>query len=377
MSFNDLHKTTGLIFENENYIGTCILFPRNNELYAITAGHNFFGKNFDKLPAIRNLSVSDYSNTKHMIAEVLCDAEFAKAQDIVIAKLDCKTSLADFVCPKFCTIPKNPQHSLLFRGKYNYSDEIVMHRRITFNSVSKNQNKFLCDIDRTLLMNDEYKSGSDWLGGWSGSGLFLDNHSELVCAGVMCEIPNKGNDGQLLFSSISILETQGFDLGIFGAEVLDFDPILNAKSVNAIFAAIDENAIMDWEKTNADSPQLLHLNRKLKEIYPEQKLADNKKRIITQLLLGKSYLATELVKNEQLKALYEKAKHVYDLEDKQFYVDNKKEAKACLTKIKEEYEQYLITNISQFIPTADVKVLAFYGVSEWISDCSLDFLPNE
>jgi len=377
MSFAQINNTTGFVQKNNSFIGSSVMFPWKGELCAITAGHNFYGKDFDQQPDMVEWQITDYNGQSHPVIEILGDVEFAKAHDIVFVKVDCQSNLMEFICPKFCGIPKNPKHSLLFRGRYKASDSAVTRKKITYNTnVGDLSHHFLCDIEKALLMNDVYKSGSDWLGGWSGSGLFIDNHSELICAGIMCEIPNKGNDAQLLFASVLALNEIGVDLEIIPASELDFDRRLNTASLDAILQSVDENAVNKWETENQDSPQLMFLNRKLNEVYPEQLVQFNKRRIIKQLLNGKSYLAAELSKNEQLLQLYKNAYRVYDLESKQVYVDNKQEARAGLTAIKKDYETYLSQSIGQEFSATDVKLLAAYGVSEWIADCSLDFLPN-
>jgi hypothetical protein len=378
MSFENIHKTTGFIHRNNSFVGSAILFPWKDELCAITAGHNFYGRDFAHEPNVNEWQVVDHLGNSYPITTIVCDVAFAKSHDIVLVKAACDSASADFVCPKFCSIPKNPRHSLLFRGRYKGSASAVTRRSITYNSTvaGMSDHHFLCDIDKALLMDDSYRSGSDWLGGWSGSGLFIDHHQELICAGILCEIPNKGNDGQLLFSSLGALNLVGIDLDIMPASDLDFNNSLNAASLTAILRSVTEQAVDEWETTNHDSPQLGFLNRKLIEIYPVESIQFNKRRIIKQLLTGKSYLTAELSKKEHLMDLYRNAYQVYDLEGKQFYVNSKPDALAQLSLIKNEYERYLSESIGRDFSAIDVKLLASYGVSEWIADCSLDFLPN-
>jgi hypothetical protein len=76
-------------------------------------------------------------------------------------------------------------------------------------------------------------------------------------------------------------------------------------------------------------------------------------------------------------ALYKDAYRVYDLEDKNIYANDKMEARLGVTKIKNEYESYLRDCLGSVFSVSDVKLLAFYGISEWIADCSLSILGNE
>jgi hypothetical protein len=378
MSAASLNNTTGLIYKNDAFVGSSVLFPWQNELLCLTAGHNMYGRNFDRGPNLREWKVIDHQGISHPVTQLIGDCEFASKHDIMLLKLDCQSTLNEFFCPKFCTIPQNPSHSLLFRGKYEASKTIVTHRKLYFNSLCIGfGHQFLCAFERALLTNNTYSSGSDWLQGWSGSGLFIDNHKELICAGIMIEIPNKGDDGQLQFTSVSALAQLGINLELMPSTELDFDKTLSKTSLTAIFETVDEQAISDWENNGLHKPQLEFINDKLPKVYPENNLSVNKRRIIKQLLLGKSYLMTELKKNEQLFSQYKNAYNVYNLEDKQVYVNNRPEALAALTKIKEDYEKYLSNSIGDEFSVSDVKLLAFYGVSKWISDCSLSFLADE
>ncbi|WET03358.1 hypothetical protein P0R33_03265 [Flavobacterium sp. YJ01] len=381
MNTPNINTTTGLIHKDGKFIGSSVIFPWNGDLLCLTASHNLFGKKFDQSPDLQKWNVVDHTGLAHPILELVGNHDLAKEHDIIILKLDCKSALANFTCPKFCSIPKNPAHSLMFRGKYESSKTSVTHKKLTFNTdCDKITYHFLCDVDKVLLTNNTYSSGSDWLGGWSGSGLFIENHTELVCAGVMTEIPNKGDDGQIQFVSVnalSALNILGIELPIMDSEELNFDPTLNASSLEAIFDAIDEDAITEWENNDLNKPQLKYINDKLPNIYPEDQLEKNKRHIIKKLLLGKAYITVELRNNEQLFTLYKKAYRVYDLEDKNIYANNKMEARLGVSNIKNEYESYLQNCLGSVFSASDVKLLAFYGISEWIADCSLSILGNE
>lgn len=375
---SELIKTTGLVMNGQAFVGSSVLFPWQDELLCLTAGHNLYGRQFDREPLLSDWRVTDHRQVSHPVTELIGNQAFAAEHDIMLLKLDCQSDMNNFSCPKFCTIPKNPRHSLSFRGKYEASQNIVTQRKISYAELCPGTNhQFLCSIDRALLTNDNYASGSDWLKGWSGSGLFLDHPHDLICTGVMIEIPNKGNDGQLQFTSVSAIAALGIDLQLLDSVDLDYDQRLNATSLTAIFDAIDEKTVSEWENNGQHKPQLEFINSKLPKIYPDNKLAVNKQRIIKQLLVGKAYLATELRRNEQLFNKYKGAYNVYQLEDKQFYVNSRPEALKTLTQIKEGYETYLTDSLGRSFSVQDIKLLAFYGVSEWIADCSLSFLADE
>lgn len=373
-----LNKTTGLLMNGNSFVGSSVLFPYEGEFLCLTAGHNLYGKDFDQTPELRKWKVLDYKDVEHNVIECVGDADFAREHDIIILKLECSSDLELFHCPDFYTIPQNPAHSFLFRGKYEQSKTAVTQRKLQFNSLCpENAFKFLCTIERSLLMNNDYKSGSDWLGGWSGSGLFLDNHDKLVCFGVMIEIPNKGNDGHLQFSSVTAFEKLDIKLNLSVSSQLDFEEKLRTRSINSIFDQTDDEAILRWENEELNKPQLEYINFKLSQVYSDERLEKMKRNAIRRLIVGKSFLYSELRNHEMIYEKYKKAYNAFDLEELEVYANSKKEANDGLKKIKTEYEDYLSSCLGNILGTDDIKILSTYGISEWIANCSLSFTKDE
>jgi len=163
------------------------------------------------------------------------DLEFAKKNDLVVMKLECSSSLDNFISLKLCSIPRNPLHQLMFRGKYEGASTAVTHRKLNFNSIcDHNDNHFLCDFDKELLTNHSFSSGSDWLGGWSGSGLFIEDHKEYVCAGILIEIPNKGDNGQIQFVTVDLLKEFNLNFEFINSHDLDFNSELSQKTLESL-----------------------------------------------------------------------------------------------------------------------------------------------
>ncbi|MGE8536941.1 MAG: hypothetical protein ACN6OJ_20365 [Chryseobacterium sp.] len=373
-----LNKTMGLLMKNGSFVGCSVVFPLDGEFLCLTAGHNIYGKNFDQIFDINVWKVEDHLGIKHAIKECICDVNFAKEHDIVILRLKCGSDLQSFHCPEFYSIPINPAHSFTFRAKYEQSKTVVTQRHLQFNSLcTESDFKFFCTIEKALLMNNDYKSGSDWLGGWSGSGLFLDNHHQLICFGVMTDIPNKGNDGQLKFTSISALDKLNINFNIRAASHLDLEKKLLASSINAIFDQTDDEAISKWTEDKINKPQLEYINTKLAKAYNDNRLDLMRKNTIKKLIIGRTFLSTELKKHETIFNQYTKAYNAYALEDLEIVANNRKEANAGIKKIKETYEVYLLSCLEGILGIDDIKILANYGISDWIANCSLSFLENE
>ena len=374
----ELNVSTSFVYNQDTYIGSSVIFKSNGELFCITAGHNLYGKDLDIVPNLTDWKIVDRTGDIHNIAVLYGDIEFAKKNDLVVMKLECGSSLDNFISLKLCSIPRNPLHHLMFRGKYEGASTAVTHRKLNFNSIcDHNDNHFLCDFDKELLTNHSFSSGSDWLGGWSGSGLFIEDHKEYVCAGILIEIPNKGDNGQIQFVNVEVIKEFNLNFEFINAQELDFNSELSQKSLQSLINTVDDNAVKDWEANTENNPQLTFINRKLPHIYSDEILQQQKRKTVESLLLGSSYVSVVLTKNEQIHTMYQNAFKIFNLEDLDIYADDRKQARAALIAIKDRYESYLSGSLPKGFSASNIKLLAIYGINKWISDCSLNILGNE
>lgn len=381
---DDLKKTTATLYCNDKFLGTGVIFVLNNSLYVLTAGHNLFGLEFTICsPKLNEISIKDYKDRKHLIKEIKGDINFARKYDVILIELTNHNIFTDLINLKFCSIPKNPQHFLICRGSYSgeyprKSCDPVNFKDITYDEMYRDvESQFLADIDKKRLENHRDDHGSEWLKGMSGSGLFYQNQEEIICAGILLEIPNKGDDGKLLFSNINIVEKLGVKLNIIPSESFDFDKRNNSLSTIHMLDSITEKTIMEWENDVTNQAYVKDINRKIKVIYKPSRIKTQKVRLINNLLLGKAF-ELKLKKYKHIYTYYNKAYRIYhQTEDKEFYVSSKKEAKDKLDKITESYEKYLLNDLNDKIKHSDVKILTHYGISFWISICSLNFIEDE
>ena len=376
----EIKKTTGVLYCDDKFVGSGVIFIHNKNTYCVTAGHNIYGKAFDQIPELEKLKIEVGESQFLNVCCLLGDVNFATKNDILILLLEpsASTEVTSFLTPIFSTIPKNPSHNLVLRGKYSNSKDIVNKGKIFYDQLhDNNQNQFVVNIPKEQLVNSSFSSGSEWLNGMSGSGLFYDNHNSIILTGVLIEILNKGNDGKMLIASVCVLKELIDDIDIVNSNKFDFESVFNAESLNTIIDNNDDEVIAEWERKATNNPQLDHINRKLIEIYPEGELLNQKRKLIRKLLIGNCFIETELKKQEQLKQSYDLAYKVHDLEDKTDYVNSKKEAKDLITKITGEYESYLTKELSEKIEPSIIKLLTNYGIANWVSNCSIDFLKDE
>lgn len=214
----EIKKTTALIFIDDKFISSGIIFKLKDQPFVITAGHTIYGNDFNQEVKIDTISVK-YIDGDANVTQVIGDKAFAKNHDIVALKLEqiLQNDLPDI---KFATLG-NKSFPLMFRGTYyeKLLKNIDSTNSIDWNNAIDNWNREECKLDELLhnsskfkinypkeyFSNSNYSHGSEWLGGLSGSGIFIQNHNNLICIGTISEIMDKGNLGKVLCSSIKPL----------------------------------------------------------------------------------------------------------------------------------------------------------------------------
>lgn len=225
MFSEEVKKTTATLFKGDKFIGSGVAFIQDGGLWVLTAAHNIYGKDFDKEFVCGEWSVEDYEGNRHAIAWVNADFAFSKANDIALLKLNCATALNKFNAVHFAPRPENNVPEFFFRGRYGSKSARISKGSVVFQeNVGSSPYQFFGTIDKEHLIDRDFSAGSDWLGGCSGSGLFLQGRNDIVCSGILLEIPDKGDNGQLQFCGVSALPALGLDVGLLPVTVYDFNP---------------------------------------------------------------------------------------------------------------------------------------------------------
>lgn len=225
MFSEEIKKTTAALHNAGKFIGSGVVFCYQDDLYVLTAAHNIYGKSFDQNFICGDWSVEDYEGQHHSIVAVNDDSGFSKKQDVALLKLQRAENLDKFVTPHFAARPGNITPEFFFRGRYGQKPEPVNKGGIHFQEIYQSSPyQFLGTIDKKQLVNSNFSAGSDWLGGCSGSGLFMAGRADIICSGVLLEIPDKGDNGQLLFCSVEVLPVLGLNIKILPPAIYDVNP---------------------------------------------------------------------------------------------------------------------------------------------------------
>jgi hypothetical protein len=224
MLTEEVKKTTAAIYKNGTFTGSAIIFRSKGKLYCITAAHNMYGLKLNEEADVGELSIEDYLGFQHKVLAIHGDKQISIKHDISLLSLEDNGSTNDFIIPIFASIPQGKTSPLFLRGHYGAKKTPVNRDEIYFDEKQGSVPfHFFCDIDKQKLANHVFAYGSDWLSGSSGSGLFYDKKNDVICCGILLEIPDKGDNGKLMFCAIDALRELGFEPRILSSAIFDLN----------------------------------------------------------------------------------------------------------------------------------------------------------
>ncbi len=210
----ELAKTTAGLYKSSAFTGSGVVFTWNSAVYLITAAHNLYGTTFDQPCTAAELEVVTHTGT-HKVRLVHGEENVIKLHDIAILTLEGSAKVTDFIQPFFTSIPQSKTAPLIMRGYYGNCKGPVNRGDIFFDEkVNTTDHHFVCDISKEKLANHLFQYGDEWLSGSSGSGLFYDHKENIACAGILLSIPDKGDNGKLVFCSTAAIVALGVTLTI-------------------------------------------------------------------------------------------------------------------------------------------------------------------
>jgi hypothetical protein len=381
----EIKKTTARLYLNDNlpgsddnFLGSGVIFLLNDEIYTLTAGHNIYGIDFDENPLKDDLVIKDKDNNTYKVDEIKGNIEFIRQHDITLLKLSKQEVVNELICLQFCSRPTHPEHSFIFRGTYkrtdNNEERTMPFDNLKYRTTHDSISKFIIKSSSDELKTIDNEGGSEWMSGFSGSGLFYQDLESLVCCGIFLEIPDRGIGGELIFSDIKIIEKLGINLQVENSDKFDIDKALNASTIARIFREINEKTVEDWENTDKNNSKRDNIDRKLRVIYPTENIKRYKVKIIKNLLRGGSFVSI-LSQKKYLYEIYQKAYMVFDeMEEKEFWVKDEDEASEKFKLIGKEYQTHLQEVFDKKLDASDIKIIEKYGISEWLANCSLNFI---
>lgn len=200
----NIYKSTALIYENDRFISSGIIFLLDDKPFAITAGHSIYGKDFSMEIPIKQLIIKqDGKSPGFTVRKIYGNIELAKKHDITLLELNGSDTTKDLIALVFYNPPKDQSQPLMFRGKYRSATDINnWFDGIKFDEkVNDDELKYKIKCPKEIFIDSNGLAGPEWLEGISGSGIFYCNADFLACAGIVIEIKDKGDTGKILCAS--------------------------------------------------------------------------------------------------------------------------------------------------------------------------------
>jgi len=219
----DYKKHTASLLLKDNFISNGSLFMHNQTMYFLTTGHSVYGRKFNLTHDVNDLQVRNELGDNFEVEEISSSQEYSKKHEIGLIKLKSKdVDLNEYAGMIFSTTPTNDSVDFILRGnqktsqkKYTYRDELK------FSEIDMvDDNRFDVKIRTELLTDNIGSRGADWMGGFSGSMLFSDKTDKFYSLGLLIEIPNNGDNGQIKFVSLVPLNQILHDI-----EIIDYEQI--------------------------------------------------------------------------------------------------------------------------------------------------------
>lgn len=203
-------KICGQLLFNSELEGNGLLFADSHSYYCITAAHCVFGDNFDR-PFDASCFKFQFDNQKLQVDGIFYQSENLSEDDICVLKLEYDDSMV--VEPTLNKVSLSTKvlrrrTKLFYRGVALGVSDKIHNRNIEFDEPEQGaKNRFKCDISKLSVQSLEGYAGSDFLGGISGSPVFLDDPEETTCVGVVIEVPDGGESEKIIYAGMSSLLT--------------------------------------------------------------------------------------------------------------------------------------------------------------------------
>ncbi|WP_318463061.1 hypothetical protein [Photobacterium leiognathi] len=355
--------------DGDIHIGCGFIFPFNESLYCLTAGHVVFGNKFDKE---RKINIFDIENNQIERIELLSSLQFAKDYDLAIYKIN-----SDVKNIKNVILSESIVNNKLFSFSYikaNSISEPYFIDMCVFNDDLKS-NKVRYSTKTNAFNNyEEDEFGGDAMEGISGSPMFLSTwDNSIVLHGIINKIPNQG-----VASFVETCELYPLKEIVKNIEIVsrfDFDSShkLIRFSSNLDNKEKFNNWVENWRSLPENKGYYENLENKLKTIYGDS--FD----IELQNELQKIMVGDECYRNviERNSVLYDSYQDVVDTAEKdpmKKFVRNESEALEHYQNIYRDHLEVITEDLSSFdLSRTDRKKIAQYNVATWMAVCHLRF----
>lgn len=375
----DLNSLTATVHYNNSFVGCGVFYEHAGEMFAITAGHNFYGITFSEVRELEKFVIYSVKNSPFKVTQIIGDITFAKQYDLIALKIqpeDINTQHS-FKSPILKIGSANNNSYLVNTNNLDncYTNLLNIKYDVTLPTIPE---WFYVDVDGKYLSDSYGRYGPLALDGISGSGMFidkLDKEADRILIGIVIEVPKDKKKNKFTCACVSILKHL-----LPGLDVLPYE---NTSDID-IGLLLDrmeneytDKAIKDWIQKEKSSERIQFLNKKTEMIYPPQRIEQEKVRIIRNFLQGKVLLHEKVEKDGIAKRNYNQANRAFSgRSDLYNYISNLHEGKEKLDTLNIMYEKILGPLLDSHLNDAEITILANYTIADCITNCTIDFVKK-
>ncbi|MGF6436604.1 hypothetical protein [Kosakonia sp. 1610] len=372
---NNLCRVTAFVYISGDFIGCAVIFKKNNEIMLATAFHVLEPLAYNLSENRHLIQIVDEKKRIYKVNELRGNVSESKKRDVALLILDGEADSLEEIF--FLNPLSSPSMELISRCRSrlnNHPTSLYSKEQIErFDDFY-----YYINIDKNIMEDSSGRWGASALQGISGAGVFVKIHQQLVLVGIISSIPDDGLFGKIRCSNASCfidihdsLKTNDNNDYNYGSAILK-ESLLMLKDENI------DSVIHEWESSEENKKYKNNIDRKISILHAANKIEQEKKKIILNLLSGNDFSRVRMSNNPNIETSYSTAHQVFCGEDMTLYVNNRSEANKGYQGIKLDYLNILSDSLSPHgLKKDEIRLLRNKDIAFWLANCDLDFLEDE
>lgn len=373
---NNLKDVMAFIYIDERFIGCAVIFKNDDKLLLVTAYHVLKPISDDLTNNLCKIKVKSELGDCFFVDEEAGGSKFCIDTDIILLFLKgngCHLRevlfFNDVLDSEIYLISRMKSKNMETPANF-YPKQQVEHCDDSFFLITA--------ADKTLLEDSSGRLGASALGGISGSGVFLGTHQHLVLVGVISSIPDEAMLAKIkccnsngfieLEPSLKTPEKMGYDFG--NSAIINSVNLLNQDNLDAV--------IEEWENNLDNKEYITNINRKLDVLHKEEKVALEKRKVMSNLMVGDELYNVKIKNSPEVEKAYSYSHNIFCGEDMSVYANGRIEANNKYHEIKSNYLDILENSLCPVgLRKDDILLLRNKDIAFWLANCDLDFMDKD
>lgn len=363
-----LPKLCVCIFNKNVFSGTGVLIPHNDKYYLFTAAHVLYGQSCCDIETtdLTKFQFIMESNVHLHLIRVEGEPQSQKEIDVAVLEVEPSSPLNDLPVVALCGETNAPGLEFIFRGR-NRSTSGDCRSIWPCHLDTPSDTKFKMKIPNEFYTNVDGDSGAEVLQGYSGSGIFINNHDTIYFVGIVISVSSHSFPGvncvpihiikEKILYSANISDFYGFNK-ILGVAISQIRNEVTQELINQRKATVYGDVENLQKKMNiflADW-QPSHLDGFIKDIMIWEKIEREK-----------------VDNNSDYRDRVNEAKAALASGNQTYIVKDEHEGNIRFHKIKEEFRAEVQLHLKGTPLERNSTVIANGEIARLLANCNLDF----